>query len=265
MTEKIIYVPIIPEIRRVIKSASEYEIFALMYALDERGNKIYFSNGYLARMLGKTERAIVKSIAKLEKKGFIKRIIKGTNRVILIVKEKIELILGRTEVHTPRPKVHNTTLSKSSTNNIVINNKKDECKFSHDFIKNYFISLIGKNEKNMDIELMTKKFINKHLSEGSPSKNKKIWKGLARNWLLSWESNTQTDNNETSKQTPYTTLLKLAKQAKSITINNQILKVVNAKFTSAINGKEYSVYNSLLNWYDRGEGDIKIDGNEIKV
>lgn len=190
MTEKVIYVPIIPEIRRVINSASEYEIFALMYALDERGNKIYFSNGYLARMLGKSTRAISKIISKLEAKGLIRRLLQGSNRVIEIVKEKINLLLGGTKVPTPRTFVPNKTTNKSSNNNIVVNNIINERENIAPILLNLeiFFKEITK-EFDVDYKLIAKKCFLKKTKYINWKKERSSWQDIAEAYWLSWKDN----------------------------------------------------------------------------
>ena len=263
MTEKI-YIPFTWEVKQYLSDA-EYLVFALCHGLDERGKKIYFSNEYMGKLLNKSGRRIQQIISSLEKKGFIKRIINGTKRIINIMYDKINALLGRNEFHPKTKDVSCKTTKKISPNNIVINNKEDESKFSLDFFENYFKKVIGKNKKNINIELLSKKFFNKYFFNGGTINHRQNWEGIAQNYLLSWESNIMDTDTENNAQKPYKRLLDISKIAKTININGgEVKKVVNGYF-KASDGKAYKVYNMLKLWYEEKKIDILIDGKDVKM
>ena len=259
-----VHIPLISKIRIAIKSASTYEVFAIIYNFDRKGKTIYFSNAYLGKMLGKGERQISKIISNLKTLGFIKRIMTRGGRIIEVVQSKIDAIMGRHYVPTPTNKSSSDPTNKSSNNNIVNNNIVKKSKFSPSILKKYFVYLLGKNEKKVDIDLITRKFYNSHLSEGNPAKNRRIWKGLAHNYVLSWISNINSQLTVKEPTNPYKALLERSKKANTITINGNTIKTSDGYYISSTDGKQYEVYALLKNWYDKGGYEVEIDGQKLE-
>ena len=267
MTENVkkFYIPFVWEVKKHLSDA-EYLVFALCHSLDERGKTIYFSNEYMANLLNKSKRRIQQIISTLEIKGFIKRTISGMKRIITIMYDEINNLLGRKEFHPTTKKVAPKPTKNIAPYNIVINNKIDESKNSHDFIKNYLKKIIGENKKNINIELLIKKFSNKYLYDDSKNISNKKLKGMARNFVLAWVGNLRPAETENTAQTPYKRLLDISKSAKTIEIDNGgEVKVKNAEFISKIDNKKYKVYTVLQYWYDKkAYYEVKIDGLNVK-
>ena len=179
--------------------------------------------------------------------------------------DKINALLGRKKFHPKTKDVSCKTTKKISPNNIVINNKEDESKFSLDFFKVFFKKLVGENKKNIDIELLTKKFYNKYFLSGGTNSNRQNWKGMAANYLISWEGNIKDTDTENNAQKPYKRLLDISKTANTISINGKDTVQVQNGYFKASDGKAYKVYNMLKLWYEERNIDILIDGNDVKM
>jgi DNA-binding MarR family transcriptional regulator/predicted HicB family RNase H-like nuclease len=256
MTDQI-YIPFIPEVRKQL-SAAEYEVFALCYALDERGKTIYFSNGYLSCLLNKTKRAIAAILEKIERKGFIKRILTETGRIIQIVKEKIKAKSTCKKLHGVRTKLHTTPVNKTASNNIVkdniINEKRKEEKPPLSFVNKYFEELA--KEYDMETNDISETFINKYLSGDEYKKNIGNWQGRARNFFKYWLKNEAKRGSEPRKLSKHELLFRKHKNASKVSVNGTNYDVHNAfvKFPSG----DFSLYNLIRKWYNEGGFDLKI-------
>lgn len=222
------YIPFVKGIRKQM-SAAEYEVFSLCYALDQRGNKIFFSNAYLANMLNKTERAVTQILAKLEIAGWIRRIINGVQRIIEIVQSKVNefITVGESDTHfkkieekcKPSMKLTSTVpLKNISTNNIEDNKESNSLDFE---IEKYFKSIC--TYADIDIKLMTTKFMNKYLhSKASIRRNRNNWEGLANNFYISWVSYLKPAENNDVEPQETSEIKKLMKQygnPKNVVVN----------------------------------------------
>jgi DNA-binding MarR family transcriptional regulator len=244
MTDQI-YIPFIPEIRKRM-SSSEYEVFALCYALDERGKTIYFSNGYLGELLGKSKRTIAGILEKLEKAGFIKRILSETGRIIEIVKEKIKSICKN--LQGVCKKVQKDPVKKSASNNIDSDNKIHE-KESLDFVKEFFEKISEKYD--IDTDLISETFINKHLSGDTYKKNIGNWKGRARNFFKYWLKNLESRGEEPKKLAKWEIAYKKNKDATKVRLNNKIYIVKNRQVV--LDSGDYPLAKLIRKWYDSGK------------
>jgi hypothetical protein len=223
-------------------SSSEYEVFALCYALDERGKTIYFSNGYLGELLGKSKRTIAGILEKLEKSGFIKRILSETGRVIQVVREKVKALCKNLQGGCK--KSQEAPVKKPASNNIDSDNKINE-KTPLVFVEEFFNELA----KDYDIEIgeMAETFINKHLSGNLYKKNIGNWKGIAKNFFKYWLKNEEGRGHTPRKLAKWEKAYRTYKDAVKVKVNGKIYAVKD-KQVMFESGK-YPLGKLIKEWY----------------
>ena len=236
-----IYIPFIPEVRKYL-SAAEYEVFALCYALDERGKTIFFSNAYLSKLLNKSKRAISGIFEKIEKKGFIKRILSAAGRTIEIVKSKFATPCKK--LHGACTKQHTTPMKKTSSNNIVLDNRINK-EDTPSVINKYFEEI--SSEYDVETKDMADIFINKHLSGSEYKKNIGNWKGKAKNFFKYWLKNEAKRGSEPRKLASWEITYRKFKNTTQVKYDGTIYQVENAqiKFESG----DYPLGKLIKKWY----------------